>query len=361
MDDRDRELLNLIQNSFPLVSRPYAQLGERLGEPEDDTIGRVQRLRREHIIRQISAIFDTKSLGYRSSLVAMSVEPGRLSEAARLVNEHPGVTHNYERNHAYNLWFTIAVPPTSDLEATVQCLHDLTRAEQTRVMYTLRLFKIGVDLDMTGRRAPDARSKPEYSEPDRQRAMQHAFTTEDVAVLRELQEDLPAEPSPFAPMAARLGCSEHELFARAADLTRRGFLRRFAAILYHRRAGFKSNGMGVWAVPEDRVAEIGPLMASFKAVSHCYHRPTYPDWPYSIFTMVHGNTDEQCEEILAAISRETGITQYRSLYSSREYKKVRLRFYTDEYAQWEAKYLGETATVRLAREREPAPPAGVAG
>src|SRR4029078_10679117 len=136
-----------------------------------------------------------------------------------------------------------------------------------------------------------------------------------------------------------LACTQHGLFEAPARLVERGFLRRFAAILYHRRAGFKSNAMGVWNVPDDRVAEIGPVMASFKAVSHCYQRPTYPDWPYTIFTMVHGNSDEQCEEILGAISSTPGIADYRSLYSTREYKKTRLRFFTDEYERWESKYL----------------------
>src|SRR5829696_8435951 len=182
MDDLDKRLLNRIQSDFPLVARPFEELGLSLGLSEDKVVERMRALKAGRIIRQISAIFDTKSLGYRSSLVAMRVDPTRIGEAARVINEHPGVTHNYERNHEYNLWFTIAVPPTSDLEATVQRLHELVSAEQTRVMYTLRLFKIGVDLDMTGTRAPDARSKPEYSEPDRERAMQHQFTTDDVAL-----------------------------------------------------------------------------------------------------------------------------------------------------------------------------------
>jgi siroheme decarboxylase len=352
MDDRDRQLLNQIQNSFPLVARPYAELGQMLGEAEDEVIDRIRRLRRENIIRQISAIFDTKALGYRSSLVAMQVPHDRLADAAQIINEHPGVTHNYERNHEFNLWFTIAVPPESDLEAIVQRMHELAGAESTRIMYTLKLFKIGVDLDMTGTRAADARAKPHYIEEDRKRAAQYELTSKDIEVIREIQEDLPAEPAPFPPMAARLGYSESELFAHLDDLVRRGFLRRFAAILYHRKAGFKSNAMGVWGVPEDRIAELGPVMASFAAVSHCYQRPTYENWPYTIFTMVHGNSDQQCEEILAAISAETGIQEYRSLYSSREYKKTRLRFYTDEYAKWELKHFGETETVRLWRERQ---------
>ena len=158
-------------------------------------------------------------------------------------------------------------------------------------------------------------------------------------LIREMQEDLPAVEEPFRPMAERLGYDQDELFAHADDLKRRGFYRRFAAILYHRRAGFHANAMGVWVVPPDKVDEIGPRMAGFAAVSHCCHRPTYPDWPFSIFTMVHGRSAEQCEEILAAISSATAISDYRSLYSTREYKKTRTRYFTDEYADWEARHL----------------------
>jgi siroheme decarboxylase len=249
------------------------------------------------------------------------------------------VTHNYERNHEYNLWFTIGVPPTSDLEAIVDRMHELAGADVTRVMYTLRLFKIGVNLDMTGQRPADATSTPEYGEDDRARARGFEIGDLDKAVIRELQEDLPVEPRPFLAMAERIGTDEAGLFAAAADLQRRGFLRRFAAILYHRKAGFKANGMGVWAVPPDDILATGQKMATFSAVSHCYQRPTYPDWPYNIFSMVHGRSVEECEEIFRAISRATGITNYTSLYSTREYKKTRLRFYTDDYAEWEAKYL----------------------
>jgi len=305
----------------------------------------MRSLKDGRIVRQISAIFDTKSLGYKSSLVAMRVDPDRISEAARIINEHPGVTHNYERNHQYNLWFTIAVPPTSDLEAVVQRIHEMARAEVTRVMYTLRLFKIGVNLDMTGQRPPDAQPAPEYREQDRVRARDFTVTELDKMVIRELQEDLPIVPRPFTALADRIGLSEDELFAAMNSLVERGFMRRMAAILYHRRAGFRANGMGVWAVPEDDVVEIGEEMASFQNVSHCYRRPTYPDWPYNVFTMVHGQSTEQCEEILSAISRKTGVSEYISLYSTREYKKTRTKFYTPAYEEWEAKYMPQPETV----------------
>jgi siroheme decarboxylase len=343
VDDLDKRLLNRIQSDFPLVARPYEELGRPLGLSEAQVMERIKALRAEHIIRQVSAIFDTKSLGYKSSLVAMRVPPGRIAEAAHIINEHPGVTHNYERNHEYNLWFTIGVPPTSDLEAIVDRMHELAGAEVTRVMYTLRLFKIGVNLDMTGERPADATSTPEYGEDDRLRAKGFEVSELDKAVIRELQEDLPVEPRPFLPMAERIGTDEAGLLAAAADLRRRGFLRRFAAILYHRKAGFKANGMGVWAAPPDDVVEIGQRMASFSAVSHCYQRPTYPDWPYNIFTMVHGRSEEECEDVFRAISKATGVTNYTSLYSTREYKKTRLLFYTDAYEKWEARYMPERA------------------
>jgi DNA-binding Lrp family transcriptional regulator len=339
MDDTDLQVLNVMQSRFPLVERPYREVGEQVGLDEADVLARVKRLREEHIIRQISAIFDTKSLGYKSSLVAARYPADKVATGAKIVNEHPGVTHNYERNHEFNLWYTIAVPPNSDLETTVDRLHELSGAEATRVMYTLRLFKIGVNLDMTGTRPADAQTAPEYSEGDRERARRGALTDKDIELIREMQEDLPAVAEPFLPMAERLGYTQRELFAHAQDLQQRGFYRRFAAILYHRKAGFRSNAMGVWAVPPDDVAQLGPKMAAFAAVSHCYQRPTYPDWPYSIFTMVHGRSDDQCEEILAAISKATGVTDYRSLYSTREYKKTRVRYFTPEMDEWEAKYL----------------------
>src|SRR5918994_2583277 len=203
MDELDRELLNRIQSDFPLVARPFEALGQPLGISEEDVITRMRALKAGRIVRQVSAIFDTKSLGYKSSLVAMRVDPVRITEAARIINEHPGVTHNYERNHQYNLWFTIAVPPTSDLEAVVQRIHEMARAEVTRVMYTLRLFKIGVNLDMTGQRAPDAIAAPEYREQDRVRARDFTVTETDQVVIRELQEDLPIEAQPFKTLAER--------------------------------------------------------------------------------------------------------------------------------------------------------------
>jgi DNA-binding Lrp family transcriptional regulator len=147
---------------------------------------------------------------------------------------------------------------------------------------------------------------------------------------------MPVISEPFAPAAERLGVSQQEVLDRLESLRSRGGLRRVAAILFHRRAGFSANGMGVWKVPEEQILDIGRRMAAFRGVSHCYQRPTYPDWPYSIFTMAHGRSREECDAILDAISEQTGITERATLYSSTEFKKIRMLYFVDDFKRWEA-------------------------
>jgi DNA-binding Lrp family transcriptional regulator len=351
MDDQDKRLLNVIQADFPLVSRPFQALGASLELSEGEIIDRVAALKQQKIIRQISAIFDTRSLGYRSSLVAMRIPPDRLEAAAAVVNAHPGVSHNYKRNHAFNLWFTVAVPLTSDLDWTVHHLHATAGADSTRILPTLRLFKIGVQLDMEGKSGAERAESAAggYSDTRRPAAGRDGLRPIDIDAIRELQENLPLVPEPYRPMAERIGLTEQALFDVASHLAAQGYLRRMAAVLHHREAGFRANAMGVWVVPPERTDDVGKIMGSFIGVSHCYLRPTYPDWPYSIFSMVHGQKAEDCQEIISAISEATGIREYALLFSTKEYKKIRLKYFTAELDEWEAR----------ARRSLEAAPAGV--
>jgi DNA-binding Lrp family transcriptional regulator len=165
------------------------------------------------------------------------------------------------------------------------------------------------------------------------------FDDFDVAVIRATQGDLPVVPEPYAPAAAELGIDQERLLEHMTGMVERGLLRRAAAILFHRRAGFSANGMGVWKVPDERIAEIGPRMAAFRGISHCYQRPTYQDWPYQIFTMAHGRSKEECDAILDAIQTEIGCIEERAtLYSSTEFKKVRLLYFTDDFKAWEREH-----------------------
>lgn len=344
IDDLNGRLLNRIQGDFPLVARPFQHLGSWLNLPEAEIIERVAHMKQERIIRQISAIFDTRQLGYKSSLVAMQVPRERVDEAGEIINRHPGVSHNYRRNHDYNLWFTIAVPPEVDIARTVELIGEDAQATATRLMPTLRLFKIGVDLDMTGERGMTARGKPEYDHTRRERE-NPPLTAREIALIRELQEDIPLVPRPFAAMAERLGITEEGLFAEAQAMVDSARLRRFAAILHHREAGYKANAMAVWKVPEDRILECGTRMASFRSVSHCYQRPVYPDWPYNLFGMIHGRSAQECQETVEAIKAETGLTEYAMLYSSKEYKKTRVRYFSPELDEWHLRHALDSVAV----------------
>jgi DNA-binding Lrp family transcriptional regulator len=134
--------------------------------------------------------------------------------------------------------------------------------------------------------------------------------------------------------------AQDELLAHLEGMQERRLLRRVAAILFHRRAGFSANGMGVWRVPDDRIMELGPQMAAYRGISHCYQRPTYKDWPYSVFTMAHGRSKDECDAILDSIADFTGIDERATLYSSTEFKKIRLLYFTQDYRDWERKHAG---------------------
>ena len=295
---------------------------------------RTRRLLDERIIREVTPIFDTRVLGYSSMLVAARVDPENPWRAAKVINSHPGVSHNYLRDHDFNIWFTIATEPGSalGLDGTLEVLQRLTGAESVRQLPTLRLFKIRMDLEMEkGTEALAAAAEPvDHREPE---AIE--LSDLDLAVIRATQGPMDVVSEPFAPAAAELGISQQELFDHLESMRERRALRRVAAILFHRRAGFSANGMGVWRVPDERILELGPRMASFRGISHCYQRPTYADWPYSVFTMAHGRSKEECDAILDSIAEDTGIGERSTLYSSTEFKKIRLLYFTDEFMQWE--------------------------
>ena len=167
MDAFDAALLDRLQNDLPLVERPWAALAELLEASEERVLERVRALRVEGIIRQVSAIFDTRRLGYQSLLVAAKVPEERQDEAAGVFSSHPGVTHNYLREHDFNIWFTLAVPPNSRIgvDRTIEILGDLAGVEAIRPLPALRFFKIGVDLDVQGGRDPAATLAPDVAVP----------------------------------------------------------------------------------------------------------------------------------------------------------------------------------------------------
>ncbi len=213
-----------------------------------------------------------------------------------------------------------------------EALQRETGAESIRQLPTLKLFKIRMDLEMEGdtKALASAAAAVEPAEVEPQ-----PYDDFDVAVIRATQGPWPIVSEPYERPARELGVPVERLLEHMREMRERRLLRRVAAILFHRRAGFSANGMGVWKVPDDRILEVGGRMAAFRGISHCYQRPTYPDWPYSVFTMAHGRSKEECDAILDSIARETGIEERATLYSSTEFKKVRLLYFTDDFKEWE--------------------------
>jgi DNA-binding Lrp family transcriptional regulator len=339
LDETDKRLMNLLQSNFPLDPEPFALVAGEAELELDDVLARTQRLLDGRIIREITPIFDTRALGYESMLVAAKVDSEHPQRAARIVNAHPGVSHNYLRTHEFNLWFTIATPPDSKLglHGTLEALMAETGAESMRELPTLTLFKINMNLEME--KGTEALAAAVEAAPPRELEPQ-PYDAADIALIKALQGPMAAVERPYDEAAAELGISTDDLLERLRTMVDRKILRRVAAILYHRRAGFSANGMGVWKVPEEEILEVGGRMASFRGVSHCYQRPTYEDWPYSVFTMAHGRSKEECDAVLDSIAADCGIgpDDRATLYSSTEYKKIRLHYFTEDYAAWEAEH-----------------------
>ncbi len=339
LDAANKRLMNLLQSSFPLDPEPYARIAAAAELELDDVLARTRRLLEARIIREITPIYDTRALGYDSMLVAAKVDAEHPHRPAAIINAHPGVSHNYLRTHDFNLWFTIAVPPDSKLglDGTVEALIRETGAESMRQLPTLTLFKINLNLEME--KGTEALASAAEAAPPREVEPQ-PYDERDVAVIRATQGPMEAVERPYDAAAAELGIGVEELLEQLRGMVERRLLRRVAALLHHRRAGFSANGMGVWKVPEEEILETGKRMAAFRGISHCYQRPTYDDWPYSIFTMAHGRSKQECDAILDSIAAECGIglADRAVLYSSTEYKKIRLRYFTPDYGRWEAEH-----------------------
>ncbi len=332
------ELLSLIQKKFPLTSHPFAEIAKMLSCEETEVLETLQAQKDDSIIRQISPIFDTKRLGYHSSLVAFVLAEEDIDAAVELINSHPGISHNYERDHAFNIWFTVAVAPDSKLglEKTVALLAKKVGAKDFIMLPTLKLFKIAVKLNTTGKDAKKEKVAKSVHKEIELTPLYHD-------IIRETQNDLPVVREPFAAVIEKLGISYEVLFDALNALKDAGVMRRFAAILNHRKAGFNANAMVVWDVDEKEGEDIGRRAAEFSAVSHCYLRPKYDNWPYNLFTMVHGKTTEETNAIIESIADEIAHKQKRPLYSTREFKKVRIKYYTPEFEKWEENILGEKA------------------
>ena len=319
-DPRDRDLLNCLDADLPLVSTPFAVIGQMIDMSEKEVIKRLDRLKKEEAISSIRAQFDLRALGYESALIAAVAPASSVDRAAEIIAAHPGVSKLYRRNHRWNLWFSLAVSPGSELglENTARLLATLTGSEQLMTLPATRSF------DANGN---------EVTYP----LNQNRITAQEAECIRLLQQELPLQPRPFEALChGNALLDEQQCIASARALSVRRQLRRLGAIFNPKKSGFMATTLSVWRVPEDRAGEIAASIARNRAVSRCHLRPVRNGWDYNLYATVHGRSVDECNSLIGDLAADHGIDTFEALYPLQEYKRQRAIAFSPEEAAWEA-------------------------
>ncbi len=328
LEHEDRLLLEEVQQDFPLVPQPFEVIGNRCGLSEAGAIGRIRILTSSGIIRDIAAILDAEKIGYKSTLVAANVKPELVESLASKINLHPGVSHNYLRNHKYNMWFTLALNEREDFQREIESLIGQPDVSYL-ILPAIRKFKVRVGFRLSD--SPRAQGSNQFRDKATQvsAAENRPLDELDRRLMVLLQEHMQIVPDPWSRATQVLALSHEELFTRIRFLKSIGVIRRISGVLRHRRIGFTANGMACFCVGEDAIEQAGMRASDFAEVSHCYQRSTYPDWPYSLFAMVHGKEREETDSIVREIASSIGCSDYITLYSSKELKKERVKYFKE--------------------------------
>lgn len=335
----EEKILNRVQKDIFLSSTPFKPVAAELGIPEDTLLRTLSHLRESRVIRNISAVLNAASLGYSTSLVAFCVPEDYILHARDLINAHPGVSHNYLRDHKYNIWFTLSVPGDTSLSRTVSVLASKCSASDFLILKNEKTFKIGLDLhigegDDNGGEGGEPAPEPGTIRP----ANEVALSAEDKTAISLLQSDLPLVPRPFKAIIEAKGMSigEDWLAARGQELKDRGIIRRYSAVLKHHDAGYKANAMTAWKTGVKGNEEgIIKVFLSCRNISHLYSRTVYPGrWEYPLFAMIHEKSENALEKIIKGLEEKSGITDYLVLRSLQEFKKQRVRYFSPEFEEW---------------------------
>lgn len=340
----ERQLLQIVQSDFPLTAKPYEEIGKTTGLSEQKVITLLTSLKKRHILREICAIFNARYLGFTSALISFQVNENRIDAVAQIINQHPGVSHNYQREHPYNLWFTLSVPQELAINKHVHTLATMTSCPNYLYLPSIKVFKRHVQLDIIEQlNTPKTISQTSEEFPQMSSKIIIPQETQR-GIMRELQKDLSLSPTPFKDMAKRFDVKEKMFFDFLESLKTTQKMSRFAGILNHRNLGFTANAMVVWNIPAHRVQPFVDHAVTYRAISHCYERVVSPEWPYNIYTMIHGKSRVMTHGIVANLSSTFAITSYEVLYSGKEYKKQRINYFSDDIYEWDTQHISKQPT-----------------
>lgn len=346
----EETVLGTIQSGFPIVPDPYGTLAEQLGLERDEVEKALLDLREEGLVRRIGASFDSKRLGYSSTLCALAAPPERADEVAAIINAYPGVTHNYLRENRYNIWFTLITRSSEDRARILGQIVERSGCGDLLDMPATKMYKIRVDFGKGhGKKATEAKAKAKDAGEHVAGRFGAAATDArafggddafDVALVRWAQGDVAFDADgalverPFEQGAALVGkqigreVTENEVIARILELRALKAIRRFGAMVKHQKMGFAFNGMTVWNVDDGRLDEVGAAFAEKPYVSHCYTRLAKPTWPYKIYAMAHAQTQDELDGYVAELG-EIAQAEPLVLVSTKEYKKVSMRYFEE--------------------------------
>lgn len=346
----EETVLGTIQSGFPIVPDPYGTLAEQLGLERGEVEKALLDLREEGLVRRIGASFDSKRLGYSSTLCALAAPPERADEVAAIINAYPGVTHNYLRENRYNIWFTLITRSSEDRARILGQIVKQSGCGDLLDMPATKMYKIRVDFGKGhGKKVTEAKAKAKDAGEHVAGRFGAAATDArafggddafDVALVRWAQGDVAFDADgalverPFEQGAALVGkqigreVTENEVIARILELRALKVIRRFGAMVKHQKMGFAFNGMTVWNVDDGRLDKVGAAFAEKPYVSHCYTRLAKPTWPYKIYAMVHAQTQDELDGYVAELG-EIAQAEPLVLVSTKEYKKVSMRYFEE--------------------------------
>lgn len=327
LDVRDLRLLDRWQRGLPLVPAPFAALAEHEGRNEGEILAALRRLQQVGVLSRVGAVVRPNTVGC-SLLAAMQVPERDLERVAGIVNAEPAINHNYEREHAFNLWFVVTAPDLTERDATLARLRSRTGLD---VLELPLLESYYIDLGFALRASPTVKSKAIMENIGRGALEQPSG--EDCRLIAALENGLPLVARPFAAVGTAVGMDEAAVIARLGHLIECGIVTRFGCVVRHRQLGFTANAMAVWDVPDQDAARVGTLLAAVPCVTLCYRRPRrLPDWPYNLFCMVHGRERAAVEAEVGHLTELAELTPRARavLFSRRCFRQRGARFQRNE-------------------------------
>jgi DNA-binding Lrp family transcriptional regulator len=323
----EKKILYNIQNELPLSSHPFKIIADNIMD-EQEVIQLIKNFKERGIIRRISALFNSKRLGYVTTLIAMKVPEKEIDTIATIVDEYDEITHNYERDDEYNMWFTLITPSQAVCKRLINMIKQKTGIEHLLNLPPIRRFKINTifripDMDFNQQNLPHVMY---YEEDMKDQTAVINIDDLDKKIFKYLQ-DIPVISNPYQLISDKLYISQEELLQKINSYKKSGIIRNIRAVLDHYKIGLNENVMVVFKVAQEDIPNVVDVMVSYPQITHCYERATCNRWQYNLFIVIHEKTKEECEHIISEILSKTGIKEYKKLYTKRELKKTNPRYF----------------------------------